>query len=199
MDPVDRDHAEGASGKPLPHLDVLIVDDGGNEVPTGSVGEIAVRPVVEGEWGNSYTPMLGYWGESTPRDDGSADDRVLRTGDLGSVDEEGRLFVTDRKKLLIIRGGSNIYPAEVEKILSEAPGVRACAVLGVPDARLGQRVVAVVEQAPGQTVDPAVLGQLCAANLARYKIPEQFVVVQELPRNAMGKVIRGELEKLFDT
>ena len=199
MDPVDRDHAEGASGKPLPHLDVMIVDDGGNEVPTGTVGEIAVRSVADGEWGNSYTPMLGYWGEFTPRDDGSADDLVLRTGDLGSLDDEGRLFVTDRKKLLIIRGGSNIYPAEVEKVLLEAPGVRACAVLGIPDARLGQRVVAVVEQAPGQTVDLAILGKLCAVNLARYKIPEQFIVVPELPRNAMGKVIRGELETLFDT
>lgn len=199
MDPVDRDHAEGASGKPLPHLDVRIVDDAGNEVPTGSVGEITVRSVVDGEWGNSYTPMLGYWGEPLSRDDGSADDGVLRTGDLGSVDEEGRLFVTDRKKLLIIRGGSNIYPAEVERVLSEAPGVQACAVLGVPDARLGQRVVAVVEQAPGQTVDTTALGELCAANLARYKVPEQFVIVQQLPRNAMGKVIRGELVELFDS
>jgi long-chain acyl-CoA synthetase len=198
MDPVGRDHAEGASGKPLPHLDVRIVDEAGDEVPTGSVGEITVRSVIDGEWGNLYTPMLGYWGEPSSRPDGPAEDGVLRTGDLGSVDQDRRLFVTDRKKLLIIRGGANIYPAEVERVLSDAPGVQACVVLGVPDLRLGQRVVAVVEEAPGQTVDTTALGEICAANLAKYKVPEQFVVVPKLPRNAMGKVKGGELVELFE-
>jgi acyl-CoA synthetase (AMP-forming)/AMP-acid ligase II len=105
--------------------------------------------------------------------------------------------VRDRKSLLIIRGGANVYPAEVERVLQEAPGVAACAVLGVPDERLGERVVAVVEPEPGAEVDDGAVRAHCEANLAKYKVPERFVVVDTFPRNAMGKIIRKDLPALL--
>ncbi len=103
----------------------------------------------------------------------------------------------DRKTLVIIRGGANVYPAEVERVLQGAQGVAACAVLGVPDERLGERVVAIVEMTPGATSDLPGLREHCLANLAKYKVPEHFTLVDALPRNAMGKVIRTELPALL--
>ena len=199
MDPVDRDHAEGASGKPLPHLDVRIVDDTGNEVPTGSVGEITVRAVKDGEWANSYTPMLGYWGEPTsargwfwrrwcapyrrPRF-GRRGRQALRHGPQEALDHPGRIQHLSGRGREGPLGGSR------------GPGLR-CARSprrsAGPARRCGRGA------STGQTVDTTALAELCAANLAKYKVPEQFVVVQELPRNAMGKVVRGELVELFDS
>jgi long-chain acyl-CoA synthetase len=138
--------------------------------------------------------MLGYW--RSGRVESFGDDE-LWTGDLGSVNAAGHLFVRDRKKLLIIRGGANVYPAEVERILDSAPGVRVSAVVGVPDPRLGQRVAAAVEAEPGLPARPAEMIERCRRHLARYKIPEQIVIVDELPRNAMGKVQRAQLAELL--
>ncbi len=95
-----------------------------------------------------------------------------------------------------MRGGANVYPAEVERVLAAAPGVAGCAVAGVPDERLGERVVAVVELAPGTAWDEPAVRAHCEAALARYKVPERFVVVPALPRNAMGKVVRADLPDL---
>ena len=133
--------------------------------------------------------MLGYW----ERPDESAKALAggeLHTGDVGFLDDDGYLHLRDRKSLVIIRGGANVYPAEVERVLLEAPGVVAGAVLGVPDERLGERVVAVVE---AESIDEAAVRAHCEANLAKYKVPERFVVVARLPRNAMGKIVRTEL------
>jgi acyl-CoA synthetase (AMP-forming)/AMP-acid ligase II len=121
----------------------------------------------------------------------------LHTGDVGFLDDAGNLHVRDRKSLLIIRGGANVYPAEVERVLQEAPGVAACAVLGVPDERLGERVVAVLQPEPGAEVDDDAVRAHCEANLAKYKVPERFVVVDTFPRNAMGKIIRKDLPALL--
>ena len=98
---------------------------------------------------------------------------------------------------MIIRGGANVYPAEVERVLLEAPGVAACAVIGVADERLGERVVAVVELSPGAAIDADAVREHCLANLAKYKVPERFTVVDALPRNAMGKIIRKDLPALL--
>ena len=186
-----RDHAPGASGRPLPHLAVRIVGDDGRTLPAGETGEILVRAADD-----RYTPMLGYWG----RPDATAEvlvDGELRTGDIGLLDAEGRLVVRDRKNLMILRGGANVYPAEVERVLLEHPAVAAGAVLGVPDPRLGQRVAAVVEAAPGTEVDVDDLRAFLLANLAKYKVPEEIAVVDALPRNAMGKIVRTELPGLL--
>jgi acyl-CoA synthetase (AMP-forming)/AMP-acid ligase II len=139
--------------------------------------------------------MLGY----RDRPDATAEALAggeLHTGDLGYLDAEGYLHLRDRRSLLIVRGGANVYPAEVERVLGDAPGVAACAVVGVPDERLGERVVAVVEPLPGAALDDEAVRAHCLANLARYKVPERFVAVDRLPRNAMGKVVRRELPDL---
>jgi long-chain acyl-CoA synthetase len=188
IDPRDGAHVAGASGRPLPHLAVRITDDDGATVPTDATGEIRLGPADD-----RYRPMLGYW----ERPEATAETLVggeLRTGDLGAIDADGYLHVRDRKSLLIIRGGANVYPAEVERVLLEAPGVAACAVVGIPDHRLGERVVALVE---GEAIDEDALQAHCLAQLAKYKVPERFVPVAALPRNAMGKIVRKELRALL--
>jgi acyl-CoA synthetase (AMP-forming)/AMP-acid ligase II len=196
IDPRDGTHAPGASGPALPHLDVRILDDSGADVAPGDTGEICIASTADGPWAGAYQLMLGYWGKP----DATADalrGNVLHTGDLGFVDGDGNLVVRDRKSLVIIRGGANVYPAEVERVLHEAPGVAACAVIGVPDERLGERVMAAVQPAPGATVDEEALRTHCLARLARYKVPERFVGVDAFTRNAMGKIIRRPLQDLF--
>ena len=140
--------------------------------------------------------MLGYWERPEATAEALAGGE-LHTGDVGFLDDDGYLHLRDRKSLVIIRGGANVYPAEVERVLLEAPGVAACAVLGVPDERLGERVVAVVEPAPTARSTRPPCAAHCLANLARYKVPERFVVVDALPRNAMGKIVRTELPALL--
>ena len=183
IDPVDGRHVAGASGRPLPHLQVRIV---------GEPGEVCVSPAPGDD---RYRLMLGYWN----RPDATAEALAggeLHTGDVGFLDDGGYLHLRDRKSLVIIRGGANVYPAEVERVLSAAPGVGAGAVFGVPDERLGERVVAVVETAGGAPLDEAAVRAHCLANLARYKVPERFLVVPQLPRNAMGKIVRADLPAL---
>ncbi len=186
------DHAHpDTSGTPLPHLEVRIVGDDGAERPTGETGQICVGPVGRGEWAGAYRTMLGYW----ERPDASAAalrDGWLHTGDLGHLDHDGFLSVSDRHSSLILRGGANVYPAEVERVIEEWPGVSGACVLGVPDDRLGERVVAVVERSCGGELDLEGLRRHCVGQLARYKVPERFVV-GPLPRNSMGKVVRAEV------
>jgi acyl-CoA synthetase (AMP-forming)/AMP-acid ligase II len=174
-----------ASGRALPHLDVRIVDD-----------EVCVGPVTEGEWAGAYRLMLGYW-EKPDATAESLQGGVLHTGDLGDVDDDGFLRLRDRKSLVIIRGGANVYPAEVERVVHDVEGVVACAVMGIPDERLGERVVAAVELAPGAAVSADDLTEHCLANLAKYKVPERWVFVDGFPRNSMGKIQRRELAALF--
>jgi long-chain acyl-CoA synthetase len=117
----------------------------------------------------------------------------LHTGDLGSVDERGEVFVEDRKGDLIIRGGANVYPAEVERVLHSDPRVAACAVVGRPDPRLGERVVAFVQPAAGGRATADELREHCAARLARYKVPEEIVFVDDFPRTPMNKIRKRDL------
>jgi long-chain acyl-CoA synthetase len=184
-------HLAGASGRPLPHLAVRIAGPDGATLPPGETGEVCVAP---GD--DRYRLMLGYW----ERPEATAETLAggeLHTGDLGFVDGDGWLHLRDRKNLVIIRGGANVYPAEVERVLLGAPGVGGAAALGIPDERLGERVVAVVEPAPGAVVDEDAVRAHCLAELARYKVPERVVAVPTLPRNAMGKVRRAELPGLL--
>ncbi len=178
IDPCDGPHVAGASGRPLPHLRVRIADD----------DEICVSPADD-----RYRLMLGYWRQPDATED-TLRGGELHTGDVGFLDDDGNLHVRDRKSLVIIRGGANVYPAEVERVLQEVDGVVASAVVGVEDERLGERVVALVE---GE-VDEQKMREHCEANLAKYKVPERFVFVDALPRNAMNKIIRRELPSLLE-
>ncbi len=186
----------GSAGRALPHVRVTIRDPQDREL-AGEIGEICVEPATTGPFAGTYTPMLGYW----RRGDATADalrGGILHTGDLGRLSPDGDLFVTDRKNDLILRGGANVYPAEVERVLGDAAGVAGCSVLGIPDERLGERVVAVVEPAAGAALDESTLVEHCATSLARYKVPERIVFVDALPRNAMGKVVKREIRALVD-
>jgi len=182
----------GCCGFALPHVKIEIRDEHDRLLPSGEEGEICVTARDSGPFAGLYRPMLGYWN----RPEQTA--RVLRdgryhSGDLGKLDADGQLFVLGRKTEMIVRGGAKIYPAEVERVLHEHPGVAAVAVLGEPDQRLGERVVAFIEPAAGVTLDVAALADRCEAALARYKRPERFELVERLPRNAMGKIVKRAL------
>ncbi len=196
IDPPGGPHVDGASGRPLPHLAVRVAGGDGVTVAPGETGELCIGPATGGPWAERYRPMLEYWRRPEATEEVRRGDE-LRTGDLGYVDIDGNLFVRDRKSLVIIRGGANVYPAEVERVLHEAPGVAACAVAGVPDDRLGERVMAVVQPSAGADLDEEALRAHCLARLAKYKVPERFVVVDDLPRNSMGKVSRRDVPALL--
>jgi long-chain acyl-CoA synthetase len=198
IDDVGRPGARpGSSGRPLPHVAVTIRDEADEIVPVGVVAEVCVGPSRCGTWGGQYTPMLGYNGH---RDATAAQLRggVLRTGDLGSIDSHGHLTIHSRRTALIIRGGANVYPAEVERVILDVPGVAGCAVFGVADERLGQRVAAAVEVVGDPDAVRRAILDTCTRELARDKVPEYVVVVDELPRNPMGKVSRSDLPLLVE-
>lgn len=190
------DLVAGCSGVPFAPVQVQVLAEDGTPRPTGEVGELCARARDDGPWAGVYTPFLGYWG----RPDATREalrGGVLHTGDLGRLDERGRVFVEDRMHDVIIRGGANVYPAEVERVLHEHPGVAACAVLGVPDERLGERVAAVIQPASGSSYDEAELAEFCRARLARYKVPERWATVESFDRTPMGKIPKGPLRARF--
>lgn len=177
----------GSIGQPAPHVAVRIVDDGDRDVPPGEVGELVVR---------GPNVMLGYWNQP----DATAE--ALRggwfhTGDLARQDEEGFLFIVDRKKDMIITGGENVYPVEVEQVLVRHPRVLDVAVFGVPDAKWGEAVVAAVVTRDGRPLSADEVQAFCSGKLARFKVPSRVHVLTELPRNATGKVQKTELRRRF--
>jgi len=177
-----------AAGRVLPLVDVRIEDAAGTVLPVGEVGEIVVR---------GAQVMLGYW--NRPEDTAAVlgADGWLRTGDVGRVDEEGYVFIVDRKKDMVISGGENIYCAEVERALGELPQVRECAAIGMPDERLGECLVAAVV-ADGLTEAEVI--EWVAERLARYKAPTRVAFSNEpLPRNALDKVDKVALRKAWPT
>jgi long-chain acyl-CoA synthetase len=184
----------GSSGLALPHVELTIRDPDGEVLPPGREGEICVAAARSGPLAGVFTPFLGYWGrpDSTAA---SLRGGVLHTGDVGSLGEHGDLFVHGRTGDMIIRGGANVYPAEVELVLAGEPGIAAAAVVGRPDERLGEKIVAFVQPAAGAHIDTAMLRDYCLARLARTKIPDRFVVVEDMPRNVMGKVIKSALRE----
>lgn len=172
-------------GRPLPDVEVRIVDDDGRVLQVGEIGEIQVR-----------TPrvMKGYAGLESPL----TSDGWLPTRDMGWLDEDGYVFMAGRKDDMIIRGGENIAPAEVEAVVMSHPAVDEAVVLGVADEEWGQRVAAVVVARPGCTLEVEELTRHCRARLASFKKPEVIRVVDELPKNPMGKVLRRELRAMLE-
>lgn len=184
----------GLCGTALPQIEIQILGEHDEPLAPGELGEICVGPARRGDWANVYTPMLGYWNRP------GATHEALRgglyhTGDLGFLEADGNLYIRGRRSELILRGGANVYPAEVERVLVEHASVAAAAVLGVPDERLGERVVAVVQLA-GDATEEQLMAYV-RGELARYKTPDQIRLVREMPRNAMGKIIKRELQPLF--
>jgi long-chain acyl-CoA synthetase len=162
IDPVGGAHRDGASGRVLPHLTVTAYDGEGRRLPPGQSGELGISATADGAWAGCWRGPLGYWqgggegGWSVLR---PAEPGIVMTGDVGSVDEDGWLTMVDRKKLMIVRGGANVSPAEVEAVLTQHPLVAAAVVFGVPDDRLGERVAAlVVPEARGSGTVPEARG-----------------------------------------
>jgi len=188
----------GLCGKALPQVEIEIRGKDERVLPANEVGEICVRAARSGPFAGLYTPMLGYWNQPEATAE-ALRGGVYHSGDLGLLDAQGTLFIRGRRAELILRGGANVYPAEVERVLQADARVAAAAVLGRPDPRLGQRVVAAVQLAPGARASAEELLARCREQLARYKVPDQLVFVAQLPRNAMSKVVKRALEPLFES
>jgi acyl-CoA synthetase (AMP-forming)/AMP-acid ligase II len=172
-----------AAGKPLPWVEIRVVDADGRDLPQGQVGEIVTR---------SRANMLGYWKrpEETAR---TIRDGWLHTGDAGYMDADGYVFIHDRVKDMIISGGENVYPAEVESALSEHPAIAEIAVIGVPDAKWGEAVKAIVVLRPGASLSQDELIAWARTRIAGFKTPRSVAFVDTLPRNASGKLLKREL------
>jgi long-chain acyl-CoA synthetase len=181
------DRRPGSVGKPLPHTEVTIRDPDGKALSAGENGEICVRgPGV----------MLGYWNapELTAQ---TVRDGILHTGDVGRLDQDGFLYVVDRLKDLIIRGGFNVFPRDVEDVLLEHPAVQVAACVGRPDTENGEEVVAVVQLIPGEQVSAAELVQFARDRMARYKYPREVAVLKTVPLTSVGKINRKAVRDLF--
>lgn len=177
----------GSAGRPLVGVELRIVDDAGDECPLGQAGEVCVRaPGV----------MLGYHARPAETAEVLRDGWFL-TGDVGSLDASGRLTILDRKKDLIITGGENVYSVDVEAALARHPAVAEVAVIGVPDARLGEAVAAVVALRKGETVTGAELVAHCRRSIGGFKVPRQVRFVDALPRTAVGKVRKSTLREAW--
>jgi len=176
----DRERKPGTIGQAIAGVEMRIQNDDGELLPAGETGEIAIRGdnVMKGYWRRpqeTAEAMAGGW---------------FRTGDLGRVDPEGYFTIVDRKKDMIIRGGLNVYPREVEEVLYEHPAVAEAAVIGVPDQMLGEEVAAVVKLKPGASADPGQLRDHVKGQLAAYKYPRQVWIVDELPYGGSGKILK---------
>ncbi len=181
--PVTSTAYSGNIGLPLPNTELKLIDDEGREVAPGEAGEIAIRgPQV----------MAGYWQRPDDTAKAMTDDGFFRSGDIGMVDEHGYFRIVDRKKDMILVSGFNVYPNELEDLLSTLPGVLECAAVGVPDARAGEAVkLVVVKNDPALT--EATVRAFCDANLTGYKRPKLVEFRSELPKSAVGKILRREL------
>jgi len=181
-----------SAGRPMPNLPLRIVNPAtGEAVATGERGEVWI--------GGSHV-MRRYWRNPEVTDAAITGDGWLRTGDGGSMDADGYLYLHDRIKDMIVSGGENIFPAEVESLLTEHPDVAQVAVIGAPSAMWGETPVAVVvPAAPGRTVDPVGLVNWTRGRLAHYKCPTAVEIVDSLPLNASGKLLKTRLREQFGT
>lgn len=174
----------GSVGHPLPFTSIHILDSVGNLLPNGEIGEICV---------SGLTIMRGYLGQPE-----SAQDSWFNTGDVGYLDSDGDLYVLQRRSDLIISGGENVYPAEVENVLRGHPDVADAVVVGLPDAEWGQRVAAAIILREGSLVTTEQIANVCSDKLARYKRPRTYLFIEAFPVTASGKVDRRAVMQLFD-
>jgi long-chain acyl-CoA synthetase len=177
-------HKVGSVGQILHQVEVQIRDMDGNRLPDGEKGEICARGpnVMKGYLNNPEATARAFW-----------EGGWLRTEDIGLFDEERYLFIVDRLKDLIITGGENVYPREVEEMLYTRPEVEECALIGLPDDNWGERVTAVVKVRAGQSLEPEKMSAFLKSSLAPFKVPKEYIVVDELPKSATGKILKREL------
>ena len=180
----DKERKPGSIGTPIEGVEMKLVDDDGNDVGDGEVGEIVVR---------GHNVMKGYW----RREDATREairDGWFHTGDMAKIDDDGYFFIVDRKKDLIIRGGYNVYPREVEEVLYEHPAVQEAAVVGVGDGKLGEEVAAAVVLKKGEHVTESDLRAFVKERVASYKYPRTIWFADELPKGPTGKILKREIE-----
>jgi len=188
LPPEDHDPAGNprmrSAGKALPGVELKVVDEAGNSVSVGDVGEVMTR---------STNNMVGYWQlpEATAKTVDS--EGWVRTGDAGYLDADGYLFIHDRVKDMIITGGENVYPAEVESAIYGHPDVLEVAVIGVPDPKWGEAVKAVCAPKPGHSIDPESVINWARERIAAFKVPKTIDLIEALPRNPSGKILRKDL------
>jgi long-chain acyl-CoA synthetase len=179
----DRERKPGSIGTPVEGVEMRVVDVEGRELATGEVGEIVIR---------GHNVMKGYWGR-----EGATAEAIrggwFHTGDLARVDEDGYFFIVDRKKDMVIRGGYNVYPREIEEVLYEHPAVREAAVIGIPHPELGEEVAAAVALHSGAEVDEDGIRDFVKDQVAAYKYPRHVWFVDELPKGPTGKILKREI------
>jgi len=180
----DLERKPGSIGTPIEGVGMKVVDDAGNEVPQGEIGEIVIR---------GHNVMKGYWNRPEDTKETIRDD-WFHSGDMAQVDEDGYFFIVDRKKDLIIRGGYNVYPREVEEVLYEHPAVQEAAVIGIEDERLGEEVGAVVVLKEGEEASAEELKTHVKEQVASYKYPRRIWFAGELPKGPTGKILKREIE-----
>ena len=186
-DPDGRDPRMRSAGRPYPWVQIRVQDQAGHSLPPGEIGEVAVR---------TPTVMRGY----ADRPEATAAvlrDGWLLTGDAGYLDADGFLYIVDRVRDMIISGGENIFPSEIEAVIAQHPAVREVAVIGLPSPRWGEELCAVVALQPGAQLTPEALEGFLRERIAGYKVPRRLVFVDTLPRNATGKVLRRVLKERF--
>jgi long-chain acyl-CoA synthetase len=179
-----RPRKAGSIGTPLEEVEMKVFDEDDNEVPQGEVGEIVIR---------GHNVMKGYW----QRPDATAEAMRggwFHTGDMARVDEDGYFFIVDRKKDMIIRGGYNVYPREVEEVLYEHPKIREAAVLGVPHDQWGEEIGAAVVLHEGERLTPEEVSEYVKERIAAYKYPRIVWFMDELPKGPTGKILKREIE-----
>ncbi len=183
-DPIET--IANTAGRAIPGVEVRLVDENGADVETGAPGELLAR---------GYNIMIGYFGNPEATAETIDADGWMATGDIAVRDAQGNVRITDRKKDMYINGGFNAYPAEIENALAVYPGVSQVAVVGVPDHRLGEVGMAFIIPKPGATIVPTGVIAWCKANMANYKVPRYVEIVDALPMNASGKVLKFELRQ----
>jgi malonyl-CoA/methylmalonyl-CoA synthetase len=186
--PINGLRKPGSIGLPLPDLEVRIVDlISFEDMQQGQIGEIWLK-------GPCITP--GYWQKLKETKD-TFRDEWFRTGDLGYVDSEGYYFLTDRIKHIIITGGENVSAREVEVMINKIPGVVESAVVGIPDPKWGEKIVAAISTEAGVDLDPMVIKGFCKEKLHSWKCPKDIHFVEKIPKNTMGKILKADVKKLF--
>ena len=173
-------------GRIHPHVQVKIIDEHGRVVPRGTSGELCTR---------GYSVMLGYWGEDEKTKEDIDKAGWMHTGDLAVIDEQGYCDIVGRVKDMIIRGGENIYPREIEEYLFQHPKIQEAAVFGIPDEKYGEAVVAWIRLNEGETADAEEIRQYCNEQIAYYKVPKHFVIVDEFPMTVTGKIQKFKMRE----
>jgi long-chain acyl-CoA synthetase len=181
----DRERKPGSIGTPIEGVEMKVVDDNGKEVAQGEPGEIVIR---------GHNVMKGYWRKPEATAEAIDDDGWFHTGDMATVDSDGYFAIVDRKKDMIIRGGYNVYPREIEEVIYEHPAVAECAVVGVPHDELGEEVGAAVALKDGEEVSADDLRAHVKEQVAAYKYPREIWFVDELPKGPTGKILKREID-----